>query len=96
MRSEWNALMGGIHRGDGDFLPYPLGTYGWLTPSFDDHALNIGVGPGSATWCQETIEINGKAHGVNRGYVTISRFHATETAFAGSGFGWRPVLELIP
>jgi hypothetical protein len=96
LRSEWNALMGGIHRGDGDFLPYPRGPYGWLTPSFDDHALGIGVAPGSATWCQETIEINGKAHGVNRGYMTISRFHATETTFTGSGFGWRPVLELIP
>jgi hypothetical protein len=94
--SEWSALMGGIHRGDGDFLPYPLGTYGWLTPSFDDHALSIGVAPGSATWCQERIELDGKAHGVNRGYLTISRFHATETAFTGSGFGWRPVLEQMP
>jgi len=96
LRSEWNALMGGIHRGDGDFLPYPLGTYGWLTPSFDDHALYVGVGSGRATWCQETIKIDGKAHGVNRGYMTISRFHATETAFAGAGFSWRPVLELVP
>jgi hypothetical protein len=96
MRSEWNALMGGIHGGDGDFLSYPLGTYGWLTPSFDNHALSIGVAPGSATWCQETIEINGKPHGVNRGYMTISRFHATETSFTGLGFGWRPLLELIP
>lgn len=95
LRSEWNELMGGVHRGDGDFLAYPAGTYGWLTPSFDDHALRVGIQNGSATWCQETIEIDGKAHGVNRGYMTISRFHATETSYTGSGFGWRPVLEAI-
>ncbi|MCU0963029.1 MAG: hypothetical protein MUF48_23285 [Pirellulaceae bacterium] len=94
--AEWNALMGGIHRGDGDFVAYPEGIYGWLPQPYDDDGLAVGEGFGRATWCRETIEIGGKTHGVNRGYVTISRFHATEIGYEGSGFGWRPVLELLP
>jgi hypothetical protein len=94
-QSEWNALLGGVHRGDGDFIAYPKGIYGWLMPPLDDDTLHIGVGAGAATWCQERIQINGKAHGVNRGYLTIARFHATETDFDGGGFGWRPVLEAM-
>jgi hypothetical protein len=96
LNSEWNALLGGVHKGDGDFLAYPQGVYGWLSPPFEDFDFNIGVGPGSASWCQETVNVNGEIHGVNRGFLTISRFHATKTDFTGSGFGWRPVLEYVP
>lgn len=94
--SEWNQLLGGVHRGDGDFIAHPLGVYGWLAPPLDDQDLGIGLEHGGASWCQELIEVSGKTHGVNRGYLTISRFHATETDYVGSGFGWRPVLESIP
>jgi hypothetical protein len=96
MQSEWNALMGGVHRGDGDFLGYPLGAFAWLPQTFDDQTLHVGIRDGGATWCQDTLSIDGKSHGVNRGFMTISRFHATESSFAGSGFGWRPVLEVLP
>ncbi|HRP98252.1 MAG TPA: hypothetical protein PL143_18605 [Rhodocyclaceae bacterium] len=93
--SEWNALIGGVHRGDGDFLTHPGGLYGWLDPPFDDADLGIGTANGSATWCRERLDIDGKSHAVNRGFLTVSRFHATAAAFAGWGFGWRPVLEPI-
>lgn len=93
--SEWNALIGGVHRGDGDFLAHPSGSYGWLDPPFDDADLGIGSTNGGATWCRERLDIDGEPHGINRGFLTVSRFHATETGFSGSGFGWRPVLEAI-
>lgn len=95
LRSEWNLLIGGIHRGDEDFRAYPDGVYGWLHTPFEDEDLNLASGLGSTTWCQERIRIKRKAHGVNRGYFTVSRFHATETDFTGSAFAWRPVLEAV-
>lgn len=94
--SEWNSLIGGVHRGDGDFVAYPLGIYGWLNPAFDNDSLVVGVLLGSSTWCQDRMERGGETLGVSRGYTTVSRFHATEIGFVGDGFGWRPVLEAIP
>jgi len=97
LASEWNALIGGIHGGDGDFRADPHGVYGWLNPPFTDDDLGVGSeGNGRATWCRETLEFHGKTFAVNRGYLTVSRFHATETDFDGAGFGWRPVLEALP
>lgn len=94
-RSEWNALLGGVHRGDGDFLPSATGVHGWLNPAFDDVALHMGFDHGSATWCRNRMTVDGDDYAVNRGFLTVSRFHATPTGFAGAGFGWRPVLEEI-
>jgi hypothetical protein len=96
LASEWNSLIGGVHRGDGDFVPYPRGVYGWSNQTFDDQALNVGVPLAAASWCRDRLERSGKTHGVNRGYMTVSRFHATEVDFDGDGFGWRPVLEAVP
>ena len=93
--SEWNALIGGVHRGDADFAPAPRGPYAWLREPLDDLGLHVGVETGGATWCRDTLDIAGKTHGVNRGYLTVSRFHATEIDFDGAGFGWRPVLVPI-
>lgn len=96
LASEWNTLMGGIHRGDGDFVRHPSGVYGWLDTPFDDVGLGVAVALGGASWCRNTIEIDGKMHGINRGFMTISRWHATPIDFVGDAFGWRPVLELLP
>ena len=94
-RSEWNALIGGVHVGDGDFIRNRGGTYGWVeTPLFDEQ-LHIGDFHGAASWCRETQMLHGTLHAVNRGYLTVSRFHLTEASFHGSGFGWRPVLERV-
>jgi len=57
--------------------------------------LGIGNPVGGATWCRDRIMRNWTSHGLNRGYLTVSRWHATETSFGGEGFGWRPVLERI-
>jgi hypothetical protein len=96
LASEWNTLIGGIHRGDGDFLGPPEGLYSWLEPSFTDADLGVGDGPQLATWCRDRMRIGWKHYAVNRGYFTVSRFHATETSYTGGAFAWRPVLERVP
>ena len=93
--SEWNRLIGGVHGGDADFVAHPGGLYGWIERPLADGALGIRDGDGSASWCFETEELRGERHAVNRGYLTVARYHLTESDFPGSGFGWRPVLELI-
>ncbi|MEX2283583.1 MAG: hypothetical protein WEE89_13950 [Gemmatimonadota bacterium] len=92
--SEWNQLLGGVHQGDSDFSRQRNEAYGWITQPMSDDDLHIGELDGSATWCQERHLIDGKYFAVNRGYLTISRYHLSEISFKGSGFGWRPVLEL--
>jgi len=95
--SEWNSLIGGIHVGDGDFRAEPQGIYGWLNPPYSDEDLGVGsMANGRSTWCRETMKLDGKTFAVSRGYLTVSRFHATDTDFEGAGFGWRPVLEALP
>ena len=94
--SEWNRLIGGLHRGDGDFVASPDGVYGWVANPAANAALGIVSGHGGATWCRETEQLRGDRHAINRGYMTVARYHLTESSFSGSGFGWRPVLELIP
>lgn len=93
--SEWNALIGGVHVGDGDFHRYPEGLYGWIEEPLNDLALVIGTRPGGSTWCMERKRVGIKLHAINRGFLTVSRHHATVPDFVGWGFGWRPVLELI-
>lgn len=93
--AEWNLLIGGVHEGDGDFRPGRDGQYGWIEAPLSDEDLYIGEHLGSASWCHERQTIDGKQHAVNRGYLTVSRFHLTEVDYLGSGFGWRPVLELV-
>jgi hypothetical protein len=94
-KSEWNRLIGGIHEGDGDFVASSDGRYGWVEHRMTNAELHIGELEGAATWCQERRVVRGREHAVNRGYLTVSRFHLTETGFRGYGFGWRPVLERI-
>jgi hypothetical protein len=93
--SEWNRLIGAVHEGDGDFVRRRDGLYGWVEDPLSDQELYIGEEPGSATWCMERVTRNGREYAVNRGYLTVSRFHMTEPAHSGTGFGWRPVLERI-
>jgi hypothetical protein len=95
LTSEWNLLIGALHEGDGDFQSNPDGRFGWTEPRLSDLDLHIGEIDGAASWCQERETIRGREHAVNRGYLTVSRFHLTETTYRGTGFGWRPVLERI-
>lgn len=93
--AEWNRLMGAVVQPDGDFGAYPE-LYGWIDRPLPGAALNIGAMSGAASWCQERKNLYGKDHGINRGFLVPSRYHATDVDFRGSGFGWRPVLERIP
>lgn len=93
-RAEWNRLIGGVHRGDGDFAGRPGGVYGWVSSPLSDEALGTVAGHGAASWCYESEDRDGERWAVNRGYLTVARYHVTESDFPGSGFGWRPVLEL--
>ncbi|WP_111642023.1 hypothetical protein [Marinimicrobium alkaliphilum] len=92
--SEWNRLIGGVVEPDGDFARFPS-RYGWLDEPFEPAALNLHTDRGAATWCRENVSIYGDEHGINRGFLVPSRFHATPADFTGWGFGWRPVLQLI-
>lgn len=93
--SEWNRLIGGIHIGDGDFVANADGRFGWAERALMDVDLHTGEREGAATWCQDRRVLHGREYAVNRGYLTVSRFHLTETTFRGYGFGWRPVLERV-
>lgn len=93
--AEWNVLIGGLHVGDGDFKPAEDTRYGWAPISLGDADLGIGEGLGMTTWCREREAVRGRPHGVNRGFLSVSRFHLTETDYSDPAFGWRPVLERI-
>ena len=93
-KSEWNRLIGGIVQPDGDFGRFPS-LYGWLDSPYVPESLNLHTDRGAATWCKENMSIYDQKHGINRGYLVPSRFHATPADFRGWGFGWRPVLQLI-
>ncbi len=93
--SEWNALIGGLHVGDGDFRPAEDGRYGWAPISLGDTDLGIGEGLGMTTWCRNRETVQNRPYAVNRGFLTVSRFHLTETDYFDPAFGWRPVLERV-
>lgn len=94
--SEWNLLIGGVHKGDGDFNSFKFSEFSFIDDLYDDKDLKVGLeGFGTSTWCKEAKLIDDKLFAVNRGYFTVSRFHLTETDFIGNAFSWRPVLELI-
>lgn len=93
--AEWNALIGGVHVGDEDFRAKANGLYGWIDDPLDDDDLVIGSRPGAASWCMERKRVRSKLLAVNRGFLTVSRHHATMPDYVGWGFGWRPVLELV-
>ncbi len=94
-RSEWNALIGGVHVGDGAFVASPDGLYGWVERPLSDEELHIGTARGTASWCQETEQRGRRRYAANRGYLTVARYHTTRSSFGGYGFSWRPVLERV-
>ena len=85
--SEWNLLIGAVHRGDMDFSG---AAYGWIKRPYTDKDLKVGF-HGSLNWCQESL----RGERVARGYFFVSRFHAAEPALRTDRLHWRPVLERI-
>ncbi len=97
--SEWNLLIGGVHKGDYNFNSLSNDIFSRFYPLYSDKELNLGFLneniKGLSSWCKEREIIDNFPYATNRGFLVVSRFHLTETSFSGIGFGWRPVLELI-
>jgi hypothetical protein len=94
--SEWNLLIGGVSEGDTDFKENNhQKIYATINKPYKNEELQTGIIIGGSTWCQETKQINNELYAVNRGYMTISRYHLTQIYYGESGFSYRPVLELI-
>jgi hypothetical protein len=97
--SEWNLLIGGVHKGDYNFNSSRDEIFSRFYPLYDDSDIYTGFldrdSGGIANWCKETQTIKNSRYSVNRGFLVVSRFHLTESSFRGVGFGWRPVLELV-
>ena len=81
--SEWNELIYRVYH-----IP-PAGRIAW--DSFGDSELNISAVSGRYTWTQE--KTNSSA--VYRGKPGITYWLIAMTSFAGTNYGWRPVLERV-
>lgn len=105
---EWNKLMLPIHENsiDGDW-EYPdnvesnvpswkhdlgNGRDGLYTD--EDLHTHYDYGDGTYSWCQETRDSN-SSYRLYRGNNGVSNSNSFFSSDAGSGRGWRPVLELV-
>ncbi len=86
--SEWNLLIGTVHRGDMDFKGE---RYGWIRSPYSDKDLKVGY-QGSLSWCRD----GWRGDRVARGYFFVSRFHAAAPELRTDRLYWRPVLERVP
>ena len=101
--SEWNDLIYRVHvdipTSDGtdgmtaDRHGGPQVSDNWTNYSNAD--LNVAVGNGRYTWCQEQSDITSSSR-VGRGADDVAVFLRDGAYTAGSTAGWRPVLELVP
>jgi len=101
--SEWNTLMYRVHQD----VPTTDGTDGmtanrhggpqtggnWAT--FTNSELNVAVGSGRYTWCQEMSDTTSSGR-VIRGAADLASFNRPGANGTDSNYGWRPALELIP
>ena len=81
--SEWNELMYRVYH------IQPVSTIAWDT--FGDSELNVNAVSGRYTWTQE--KTNSSA--VYRGKPGITYWLTAMTSFAGTNYGWRPVLDQV-
>lgn len=101
--SEWNRLMYRVHtdvpasdgadgmRADRHGGPQVGGNWA----SFSNSELNVASGNGRYTWCQEQSDTI-SSYRVIRGSGDVAYFVRDNAYFAGSYYGWRPALELVP
>lgn len=101
--SEWNTLMYRVHAD----VPTADGTDGmradrhggpqvggnWAT--FTNSDLNVAVGNGRHTWCQEMSDTTAATR-ATRGNDGVAYFGRSYAYGTSSNLGWRPALELIP
>jgi len=83
---EWNMVMYGVHQ---NYLPP------WDYYNDQDLQTHNSYGNGSYSWCQETGSADASFR-VYRGFFGVSAFGAYLSSSAGTDYGWRPVLELLP
>lgn len=96
--SEWNKLMLPIHYNAPDRWQYSDNvnspTENWNIGYTDrDLLTHSDYGEGSYTWCQEYGELYNTR--VYRGNYGVSYSESQNYSSGYSGFGWRPVLELV-
>ena len=104
--SEWNRLMCQIHEeaingsweypdnieSDIGILEHSLGS--GSQGMYDDADLVVKSGDGRVSWCQEMgTSTSGR---LVRGSDGVSNSYNGTSSDAGSYYGWRPVLELVP
>lgn len=103
--SEWNRLMCQIHEqaidkswdypdnieNDIGILEHNLGS--GRQGMYSDADLVVKSGDGRASWCQEMG--TSTSYRLHRGLSGVSYSLTTPSSNTGSGFGWRPVLELV-
>lgn len=104
--SEWNRLMCQIHEqalnkswdypdnveSDIGILEHSLGN--GTNGMYNDVDLVVKSGDGSYSWCQEMGTTT--SHRLLRGLGGVSASNNRTSSTATSGYGWRPVLELVP
>ena len=95
--SEWNRLMYRISGKPFSNASNTLASEGiaegdWA--QYSEAALNIAVGNGRYSWCQETL-ISDSANRVDRGRNGVSYLSLTSASSSNSLYGWRPCLELV-
>ena len=97
--NEWNGIMLPLHeRAKTQEWNYPA--YAGTTPYWgvnltdEDLRTHYTFGSGSYTWCQEVRDDNETFRRVFRGYTGASNLLANYSWSVGSGYGFRPVLEL--
>ena len=101
--SEWNDLMYRVHElvpdcsspstgtSNTDYHGGPQEGDNWA--SYTDSELNINTGDGRHTWCQEAG--NDTSRRVRRGSGGVAFFGTFSSDYTGTGYGFRPCLELI-
>lgn len=100
--SEWNRLMLPIHENaaPGKSWKYPnnVGTddtaYWGIDFTDADLQTHYDYGDGARSWCQETAY--NSSYRLGRGFSGVSHSGSSTSSYTGTGYGWRPVLELVP
>lgn len=94
--SEWNRLLYPVSI---DIPTYPKTSQtidNWANFPQDDSSdgLNISVGNGRYSWCQETDPLT-PANRVFRGRSSVTHLVSSTSSITTAGYGWRVRLELI-
>lgn len=96
---EWNRLLYHISakpftNGNNRLASEGIVVGDWASYSEADLVTSYIPGNGSYNWCQETGTEGTQR--ITRGSAGVSYLYQGDSSYAGSSYGWRPVLELVP